>query len=480
MREDDWDDWQPPWLVRASGVGFATLGLAIVLATLLARLAGGPATVRPPAPRVAEAAAFAPVLGQPAPLGQPALPAVREFTLVAQEVDWELMPGTTVRAWTYNGQMPGPELRVTEGDLVRVTLVNQLPVPTTLHWHGVDVPNAMDGLPGLTQEAVPPGGTFTYEFTATNPGTRWYHSHQDPEVQVALGLYGALIIEPRTPPPDAPVFDREYTYLLSEWSLALTPAVATGATPLPTSGPGAPHSKEPDFDLFLLNGKAGEAVPPIDVKAGQRVLIRLINAGSLVHVMHLHGHSFRIVATDGNPVPPAAQLTKDSVTLGPSERVDLLFVANNPGIWLFHCHVEHHMANGMMALVRYEGVAPPAGGPAAMSPLPPAPATSTSPTSSGTSSTLLAAPDVPGSASKVVAFDNRFQPGQVVVPAGTTVAWVNTGANVHTVSAFDGSFESGAIAPGKAFLYTFNQRGTYQFLCRQHFLSGMSGQITVQ
>lgn len=477
MRKDDWDDWQPLWLVRASSVGFATLALAIVLVSLVVRLAGGAAIIRPPAPRTAEAAAFAPASGQPTRPGQPA---VRSFTLVAQEVDWELLAGTTVRAWTYNGQLPGPELRVTEGDLVRVTLINQLPVPTAIHWHGVNVPNAMDGVPGLTQEAVPPGGTFTYEFTATNPGTRWYHSHQDPEVQVALGLYGALIIEPRTPPPDAPAFDREYTYLLSEWALALTPAVATGAAALPTSGPGAPHSKEPDFDLFLMNGKAGDAVPSIDVKPGQRVLVRLINAGSLVHVMHLHGHSFRIVATDGNPVPPAAQLTKDSVTLGPSERLDLLFVADNPGIWLFHCHIEHHMANGMMALVRYEGATAPVGHLA--SPPPPA-ATTASTTAEGTSGTgsaLVAAGAVPGSASKVVAFDNRFQPGQLVVPMGTTVAWVNTGANVHTVSAFDGSFESGAIAPGQAFLYTFQQRGTFSFLCRQHFLNGMSGQVTVQ
>src|SRR5207249_3000833 len=97
--------------------------------------------------------------------------ATREFTLEAKEVDWDLQPGTTVKAWTFNGQMPGPEIHVTEGDLVRVTLKNSLPVPTTIHWHGVDVPNNMDGVPGMTQDAVPPGGTFTYEFVATNPGT---------------------------------------------------------------------------------------------------------------------------------------------------------------------------------------------------------------------------------------------------------------------------------------------------------------------
>ena len=167
------------------------------------------------------------------PVGAAPHPTTREFTLVAREADWEIMPGVVVKAWTYNGTIPWPELRVNEGDLVRVTLQNQLPIPTTIHWHGVDVPNAMDGVPGMTQEAVPPGGSFTYEFVATNPGTRWYHSHQDPEIQVPLGLFGPLIIEPRNPPPDAPTYDHEYTYMLSEWSLALTPDVATGAASLP-------------------------------------------------------------------------------------------------------------------------------------------------------------------------------------------------------------------------------------------------------
>jgi FtsP/CotA-like multicopper oxidase with cupredoxin domain len=408
---------------------------------------------------------------RPAPAVAAVAGTTREFTLTAQEVGWELFPGQTVKAWTFNGTMPGPEIRVTEGDLVRVTLVNQLPVPTTIHWHGIDVPNGMDGVPGLTQEAVPPGGTFTYEFVATNPGTRWYHSHQDPEVQVPLGLFGSFVVEPKTPPPGAVKYDREYTYVLSEWSLALTPQVATGEASLPISGPGAPHSKEHDFDLFLLNGKAHEAIEPVQVRAGERIRIRLINAGSLVHVMHTHGHSFKIIAYDGNFVPPAAQIVKDSVTIGPSERVDIELQATNPGVWMFHCHVEHHMANGMMTTIQYEGAAGAHQQHAGQAPA-----------ASAATGTAISADDarVAAAGAKSTATDNRFTPGTQTVPVGTTVAWINRGANIHTVSAFDGSFESGAIAPGQAFLHTFTRPGTYQFLCRQHLLNGMSGTITVQ
>ena len=163
---------------------------------------------------------------------------MREFELTAQEVDWELFPGATVKAWAYNGTVPGPELRVTEGDLVRVVFTNQLAVPTAVHWHGLDVPVAMDGVPGLTQQAVPPGGRFVYEFVATNVGTRWYHSHQDAELQGPLGLYGPLIVEPRTPEPV--VYDREVTFVLSEWDLGLTPAVARGDAPAPRGGRTSP------------------------------------------------------------------------------------------------------------------------------------------------------------------------------------------------------------------------------------------------
>jgi FtsP/CotA-like multicopper oxidase with cupredoxin domain len=285
-----------------------------------------------------------------APPPAPAPAAVREFTLVAREVDLELRPGTNVRAWAYNGTVPGPELRVTEGDLVRITLRNELPAPTSAHWHGIDVPVAMDGVPGLTQQAVPPGGTFVYEFTATNVGTRWYHSHQDAEVQVPLGLFGPVIVEPRAPEPVR--YDREQTFVLSEWDLDLTPAVATGDASPPAPRSDVPLSKQLDYDLFLVNGKATASLPPIAVAAGERVRLRLINAGNLIHTIRGRGRPIKVVATDGNPVPPGLALPDAAATLGPSERVDLELLGSDPGPWTFESDVEHQMASGMTAGLR--------------------------------------------------------------------------------------------------------------------------------
>ena len=419
------------------------------------------------------------------PAGAAPVAAVREFELTAQEVDWELFPGATVKAWAYNGTVPGPELRVTEGDLVRVVFTNQLAVPTAVHWHGLDVPVAMDGVPGLTQLAVPPGGRFVYEFVATNVGTRWYHSHQDAELQGPLGLYGPLIVEPRTPEPVT--YDREVTFVLSEWDLGLTPAVARGDAPAPPGRPDVPLSKQLDYDLFLLNGKAHEAIPPLEVRSGERVRLRLLNAGNLLHTMHSHGHSFRIVATDGNPVPAGLQLTKDSVTLGPSERVDVELHATNPGVWMFHCHMEHHMANGMMTTLRYEGTAPlvAAGGVHAGHAAPARPRRRPGRAPADTTWRPPRPGDrVPGAgpagATQVVMTDNRFQPGRLTVPAGTTVTWVNRGTNVHTISAQDASFDSGPIGSGESFSFTFARAGEYPLLCRQHLLNGMTGAVVVQ
>jgi FtsP/CotA-like multicopper oxidase with cupredoxin domain/plastocyanin len=393
---------------------------------------------------------------------------VREFTLEAIEAPITLAPGITVRAWTYNGQLPGPELRVREGDTVRVVVKNSLPVPTTIHWHGIDLANAMDGVPGVTQDPIQPGETFTYEFVAKPAGTRWYHSHQDPEVQVPLGLYGPLIVEPRDIAPAAgqlaPVrYDREYTVMLQEWALGLTPEVAMGVE---GAVPPKTHSKEIDRDLFLMNGRASDGILPLQIKQGQRMRIRLINAGSLVHSIHLHGHQFKIVATDGNPVPPAAQLIKDTVTIGPAERFDLEIVGDNPGYWMFHCHMEHHMANGMMTLLQYEGYQPPLLSTTHVhAPQPAAPAASADPTTA---------------TQRISMTDNRFGPATSTVPAGTTVAWTNQGVNLHTITSLDGLFDSGAVKPGDSFAYTFTRPGTYRVICRQHLLNGMAGVIHVQ
>jgi plastocyanin len=417
-------------------------------------------------------------------------PALREFTLTAEEIDWEILSGTTPRAWVYNGQMPGPEIRVTEGDRVRITLRNQLPVGTTIHWHGVNLPPEMDGPVGLNQAAVEPGETFVYEFVATPAGTRWYHSHADPTTQVALGLYGALIVEPREPRRS---YDRDYTYILNEWDLELTPDVAMGKAPRGV-GDQLLRGGELGTDLFLMNGHAHERIPPITLAEGERVLIRLINAGNLPHAIHTHGHSFKIVATDGNDVPEGMALLKDTVLIGPGERYDLELVGENPGVWMFHCHMEHHAANGMMSLIQYEGAVPtgPVGGffspeggvmPGAAEHMhgePAAPASEAAVAPDSADPADVADPSAAGPEVEIALLDDRFDPPELTVAAGTTLRFVNRGANWHSVVAFDGSFDSGRVDPGGSFAVRLDQPGEYRIICKHHGLRGMVGRITVE
>jgi len=410
--------------------------------------------------------------------GTPA-PQTHEFTLTASEFDWQLMEDVWVRVWGYNGQMPGPELRVHEGDTVRVLLQNELPVPTTIHWHGINVPNAMDGVAGLNQAAVNPGETFQYEFIATPAGTRWYHSHTDPALQVPMGLYGALIVEPLQA---GPVYDREYTLMLAEWDTELTPGVAAGTEPA-GSGDQMLRGGELGADLFLINGKMHGSIAPLMVAEDERVLLRLIHTGAIPHPIHTHGHSFQIVATDGNPVPAVAWLTKDTVLIGPAERYDLAFTANNPGVWMVHCHIEHHMANGMMTTIWYEGYEPtgPAAGLAVSEATMAAEMGSMHDEGSPTALPAEAEP-TPGAGSGTVVvtmLDDRFDPVETSVPLGTVVAWVNKGRNWHSVASFDGSFESDKIKPGDRFEHAFTEAGTFKYICKHHGMQGMLGEIAV-
>lgn len=410
---------------------------------------------------------------QAAPAAQDAQ--VREFDLTAGPVKWEIQQGLVVDGWGYNGQVPGPELRVREGDLVRVHLHNRLPVPTTIHWHGIDVPFQMDGVPGLTQDAVEPGSDFTYEFTATNPGTRWYHSHVDSNAQLELGLYGAMLVEPRNPEPIQ--FDRDFTYVLDEKALDFTPEVALGRTKLRNMEAGNGRGGAFQYDLFLINGKAGDAIPPLTIAKGERIRLRLINAGNLPHAMHLHGHSFTIIATDGNAVPEAARLLKDTVLLGPGERYDVEIDGTNPGVWMFHCHMPNHQENGMMTALVYDGFSLPAGA---------ANHDHTAPAAQGGSAPKPAEPNAAPALhiaadpkTHVSLVDNRYQPGNITVPVGATVTWTSDGSNAHTVTAFDGSFESGTMLNGDGYQRTFTAPGTYRYFCRQHLFNGMVGVVTV-
>ncbi|WP_276356604.1 multicopper oxidase domain-containing protein [Cohnella caldifontis] len=258
----------------------------------------------------------------------------KEFTLTARLSDWSPLQGVLTTAWTYNGQTAGPTIRVAEGDRVRIAFVNELPEPSTIHWHGLPVPNAMDGVPDVTQKAVEPGREFVYEFTASHPGTFMYHSHYDDMKQITGGLYGAFIVDPKTPPSPVPAsgdlrdgmaFDRDYTMVLASMRV------------------NAGMEEEPDY--FTINGRSYPDTPPIELKQGQTARVRLINIDTTeVHTMHLHGMDFQVIARNGNPVKTPE--TMNTVLLGPGETVDIAFRAVALGDWMLHCHILDHTMNG--------------------------------------------------------------------------------------------------------------------------------------
>jgi FtsP/CotA-like multicopper oxidase with cupredoxin domain len=256
---------------------------------------------------------------------------VKVFELTTKAVQWPILDDVTITAFTYNGTVPGPMIRVTEGDPVRIVVKNELDVPTTVHWHGVEVPNAMDGVPGVTQDPILPGETFTYEFIAKPAGTFMYHSHFEGDVQVGAGLYAPFIIDPLIPEANPPAVDR--VLMISE--ILQNDGQTFAAMPM--------GGMEPNY--FTINGKAFPSTEEITVKKGDLVRLRFIAIGQFIHPMHLHGMPFKIVATDGHPVPEAAQLTKDTVSVAPGERYDIEFIATETGHWMLHCHILHHTTN---------------------------------------------------------------------------------------------------------------------------------------
>ena len=258
------------------------------------------------------------------------------YELAARPVKWEILPNARVTAWTYNGLVPGPELRVPYGKSVRVIVKNELEEPTTVHWHGLAVPNAADGVPDVTQKPIQPGASFTYSFRAipaggeSQGGTFFYHSHYDEDRQVGLGLSGALIIEP---PVQATRYAVDRTLMLAEWNLD----PASGATRPPMEMEGV----LPNY--FTINGKSYPSTESLQLEPGQRALLRLVGAGQFVHPMHLHGTSFTIVAKDGHPLDMPE--TADVIQVAPGERYDIVFTAPTRGTWVFHCHIGHHLTN---------------------------------------------------------------------------------------------------------------------------------------
>ena len=257
----------------------------------------------------------------------------KAFHLVAEPVKREFAPGLAVNCWGYNGQTPGPTIEAVEGDRVRIYVTNKLPEPTSVHWHGMILPNGMDGVAGLNQKPIQPGETFKYEFTLRQHGTQMYHPHFDEMVQMAMGMMGFFVIHPREA-KDPPV-DRDFAIMLSEWFVK-----PGSATPDPTV--------MSDFNLLTFNSRVFPGTEPLVVRRGQRVRIRLGNLSSMdAHPIHLHGHSFRVTGTDGGPTPRSAQLPEATVMVPVGTTRDIEFAAEHPGDWALHCHITHHVMNQM-------------------------------------------------------------------------------------------------------------------------------------
>jgi FtsP/CotA-like multicopper oxidase with cupredoxin domain len=246
---------------------------------------------------------------------------VKVYDLTAKVVQWETEPGKFVTGWGYNGVVPGPQIRVREGDRVRVNLKNELPESTAMHFHGLEVPIDQDGVPFITQPPIRPGQSYTYEFTVPNAGSHMYHSHHNAAKQVGLGLLGAFIVEPKVRTTYDNV-DVDYVMILND-----------GA-----------HG-------YTLNGKSFPATEPIVAKLGQRLRVRYMNEGMMIHPMHLHGMHMTVIAKDGWMQP--APWKCDTLNIAPGERWDVIVNCTNPGTWAFHCHILPHAESehGMFGMV---------------------------------------------------------------------------------------------------------------------------------
>jgi manganese oxidase len=256
---------------------------------------------------------------------------VKEFHLIAEEVEHEFAPGSKIKAWGYNGSSPGPTIEAVEGDRLRIYVTNKLPEHTSIHWHGILLPWGMDGISGLTQSPIKPGDTFMYEFTLQQHGTHMYHPHADEMVQMALGMMGMFIIHPKE--PVSPPVDREYAILLHNW------AVHPGTyRPDP--------SVMTDFNLWTMNGKVFPAIQTMVAQTGERVRIRVGNLSMWNHPVHLHGVQFDVTGSDGGRLPQNLWRKEVTEIVGVGQTRDIEFTAV-PGDWAFHCHMSHHTMNAM-------------------------------------------------------------------------------------------------------------------------------------
>ncbi len=255
------------------------------------------------------------------------------FHLIAEVVKQQISPLKTIDAWGFNGSAPGPTIQVNQGDHVRVVFENRLPEPTSVHWHGFEDTIQNDGMPGISQDPVKPGGRFIYEFNIHQAGTYFYHSHM--AMQEMAGMLGGFVMHPKE--PYRPHCDKDFLIHLQEY--AVLPANTV------------PNTMNMEFNWLVLNGKAGPATTPLIARLGDRVRIRFVNLGMDHHPMHLHGHTFYVTGTEGGRIPEGAWWPGNTVLVGVAQARAVEFVSNNPGDWMLPCHLPHHMMNQMSSNV---------------------------------------------------------------------------------------------------------------------------------
>lgn len=258
----------------------------------------------------------------------------KEFHLSCRHTRREVLPDLHIDVWGFNDSMPGPTIEVNQGDRVRIWVHNDLPESTGIHWHGLEVPAALDGVPGLTQPPIPAGGAQAYEFALHQSGTYFYHSHDG--MQDGMGMVGLFIIHPTA--AHEPRVDRDFGLIIQEW------AMLPGST--------IPNTMSMEFNLFTINGRAAPYVTPLVCKLGERIRIRMVNFSPIDHhPMHLHGLTFFVTGTEGGRIQPSAWVPGNTVLIGVAQAREIEFIANNPGDWMLHCHMFHHVMNFMSSMV---------------------------------------------------------------------------------------------------------------------------------
>ena len=258
---------------------------------------------------------------------------VKVFNLIAEPVKQMIVPGRTFDLWGFNGSAPGPTIQANEGDRIRIVFDNHLPEPTGIHWHGLELPIEMDGVPGIGQKPVMPGERFVYEFSLHQNGTFFYHPHM--AMQEMVGMLGGFIIHPKT--PYAPHVDKDYLIALQEYAV------------LPNST--IPNSMNMEFNWLTFNGRSGPASTPLVIRHGERVRVRLINMGMDHHPIHLHGFTFWETGREGARQQESAWTRGNTTLVGVAQARDFEFVADRLGDWMLHCHLPHHMMNQMSSSV---------------------------------------------------------------------------------------------------------------------------------